>query len=120
MEEDVDLPDGRKVRVTERALENFDDHGECPFCQGRAAAHRGDGDGCNPFPKVDFPPVRRIGTRTTTGYGCRVMLSDPRSRADCCGLSNQTVVMTPRVGWPPVGMAGLRTDRRSCYSVCYC
>ncbi|EUA06435.1 hypothetical protein I546_5433 [Mycobacterium kansasii 732] len=55
-EEEFRLPDGRKVRITQRALENFDDHDDCPFCLGRAAAHRGDGVDCNPFPKVDFPP----------------------------------------------------------------
>jgi hypothetical protein len=42
-DEDVEdfelLPDGRKVRFTDRALELFDDHDECPFCIGRAAAH---------------------------------------------------------------------------------
>jgi len=50
------LPDGRKVRITERALENIDDHDDCPFCLGQAAAHRGDAEECNPFPEVD---VRR-------------------------------------------------------------
>lgn len=55
MEEDFQLPDSREVRITQRALENFDDHDDCPFCQGRAAAHRGDGEDSNPFPKVDFP-----------------------------------------------------------------
>lgn len=55
MEEDVRLPDGRKVYITQRALENFEDHGDCPFCLGRAAAHRGDDEDCNPFPKADFP-----------------------------------------------------------------
>lgn len=55
MEEDFDLPNGRKVRITQRALDNFEDHDDCPFCQGRAAAHRGDGEDCNPFAKVDFP-----------------------------------------------------------------
>ena len=51
--EEFDLPDGRKVPITERALENFDDHDDCPFCVGRAAAHRGDNGDCNPFPKPD-------------------------------------------------------------------
>jgi hypothetical protein len=41
MEDELDLPD-RKVRITQRALENIDDHDECPFCLGRAAAHRGE------------------------------------------------------------------------------
>ncbi|MBO0854621.1 MAG: hypothetical protein J2P18_12755 [Nocardia sp.] len=55
MEEDFYLPDGRRVWITERALENFEDHDDCPFCQGRAAAHRGCGEDRNPFVKVEFP-----------------------------------------------------------------
>jgi hypothetical protein len=51
--EEFELPGGRKVWITQRALENFDDHDECPFCLGRAAAHRGDDADCNPFPEVD-------------------------------------------------------------------
>ena len=27
--EEFELPDGRKVRITDRALEHFDDHDEC-------------------------------------------------------------------------------------------
>jgi hypothetical protein len=53
--EQFDLTDGRKARITQRALE-IDDHDDCAFCLGRAAAHRGDGEDCNPFPEVD---VRR-------------------------------------------------------------
>ncbi|TXA39624.1 hypothetical protein DKM27_24300 [Mycobacterium tuberculosis variant bovis] len=56
MEEEFELPDGRKVRSTQRALENLEDHDDCPFCLGRAAAHCGDGNDSNPFPEVDFPP----------------------------------------------------------------
>ncbi|MCG5432572.1 hypothetical protein LV457_09765 [Mycobacterium sp. MYCO198283] len=55
MDEDFRLPDGRKVRLTPSALENSEDHDDCPFCLGRAAAHRGDGEDCNPFPECDFP-----------------------------------------------------------------
>jgi hypothetical protein len=51
--EEFELPDGRKARITQRALE-IDDHDDCPFCLGRAAAHRGDGEDRNPFPEVDF------------------------------------------------------------------
>jgi len=48
--EDFDLLDGRKVRFTERVLESdIDEHDDCPFCLGRAAAHRGDGEERNPF-----------------------------------------------------------------------
>ena len=47
------LPDGRRLRITDRALEQFDDHDECPFCIGRAAAHRGESEDSNPYPLVD-------------------------------------------------------------------
>jgi hypothetical protein len=48
--EEFELPDGQKVRVTDRALESdIDDHDGCPFCLGRAAAHRGDSGDDNPF-----------------------------------------------------------------------
>ncbi|MDI3312951.1 MAG: hypothetical protein QJR12_01290 [Mycobacterium sp.] len=41
--EESDLPDDRELRITDRALEGMDaDHDDCPFCLGRAAAHRGD------------------------------------------------------------------------------
>lgn len=40
MEEEFELPDGRKVRSTQRALENLEDHDDCPFCLGRAASPR--------------------------------------------------------------------------------
>lgn len=53
MEEGFELPDRRKVQITKRGLETVD-HDDCPFCRGRAAAHRGDGEECNPFPKPDF------------------------------------------------------------------
>jgi hypothetical protein len=58
MDDDDDsftLPDGRKARFTDRLLELFDDHDECPFCIGRAAAHRGEGVETNPHPPVDVP-----------------------------------------------------------------
>ena len=52
--EELELPDGRKVRFTDRVLESdLDDHDDCPFCLGRSTAHRGDGEGHNPFPPVD-------------------------------------------------------------------
>lgn len=51
--EDFDLPDGRKLRITDKAREFFDDHDECPFCIGRAAAHRGEPEDSNPYPAVD-------------------------------------------------------------------
>ncbi|MHA7649008.1 hypothetical protein ACX9NE_04420 [Mycobacterium sp. ML4] len=49
------LLDGRKVRITDRALELFDNHDECPFCLGRAAAHRGESEDSNPYVAVDVP-----------------------------------------------------------------
>jgi hypothetical protein len=52
--EEIELPDGRKVRISARALD-IDDHDDCPFCLGRATAHRGDGEDRNPFPRVDAP-----------------------------------------------------------------
>jgi hypothetical protein len=52
--EEFELPDGRKVRFTDRVLESdLDDHDDCPFCLGRATAYRGDGEENNPFPPVD-------------------------------------------------------------------
>jgi hypothetical protein len=49
------MPDGRKVRITDRVFESFDeDHDDCPFCLGRAAAHRGEDRSVCPFPEVDF------------------------------------------------------------------
>lgn len=66
--EEFDLPDGREVRITERALANVEDHDDCPFCQGRAAAHRGDGEDCNPSPRLTSLKVRQTATKTTTGY----------------------------------------------------
>jgi len=53
--EAAELPDGRKVRLTRRVLENIDDHDDCPFCLGRAAAHRDDDARHNPFPVADSP-----------------------------------------------------------------
>ncbi|WP_235216014.1 hypothetical protein [Mycobacterium kyorinense] len=43
-----ELPDGRKVRITDRTAENIDNHDDCPFCEGRTAAHRGEPDR-NPY-----------------------------------------------------------------------
>nr|BBX78176.1 hypothetical protein MFLOJ_19630 [Mycobacterium florentinum] len=64
---EFELPDGRKVRITGRALEFFDDHDGCPFCIGRAAAHRGEPEDSNPYPAVDMS----VGSvdRYETDYG---------------------------------------------------
>lgn len=51
------LPDGRTVKITERALRDFNDHDNCSFCAGRAAAHRGESKDSNPFPPGDLPPA---------------------------------------------------------------
>ena len=50
--EEFEVPNRRKVQITQRALE-IDDHDDCPFCLGRAAAHRGEGEDGNPYPKPD-------------------------------------------------------------------
>lgn len=51
--DDFDLPDGRKVRFTDRVSEDLDeDHDDCAFCLGRAAAHQGSGAETNPFVEV--------------------------------------------------------------------
>lgn len=45
------------IGVDEPADLEFDDESEddgCPFCLGRAAAHGGESDDTNPFPKVDL------------------------------------------------------------------
>ncbi|MCV7101789.1 hypothetical protein [Mycobacterium palustre] len=54
-DEHLELPDGRKLRITGKALEFLGDHDECPFCIGRAAAHRGEPEDSNPYPAVDVP-----------------------------------------------------------------
>lgn len=37
--------------------EDFDtDHGDCAFCIGREAGHRGDSEDQNPYPKTDARP----------------------------------------------------------------
>jgi hypothetical protein len=63
--DEFELPDGRKVRFTERALENLNGHDNCAFCPGRAAAHRGDGEDTNPH--TDVPEGRQIGMTTDCG-----------------------------------------------------
>jgi hypothetical protein len=60
--EDFELPDGRKARFTERALENADDHDDCPFCMGRVAAHRADGENRNPYTDVPAGPMQYYDT----------------------------------------------------------
>jgi hypothetical protein len=53
--EEFELANGQRVRITDRALDGLDsDHHDCPFCLGRAAAHRGEGQDANPF-----TPIRR-------------------------------------------------------------
>jgi hypothetical protein len=44
--------------ISERALEYVDEHDDCPFCLGRAAAHRGDGVETNPFTDVPDASVK--------------------------------------------------------------
>ncbi|MCH9736965.1 MAG: hypothetical protein K0U78_20835 [Actinomycetia bacterium] len=65
--DEFELPDGRKVRFTDRALDNLedlddhddhDDHDDCAFCLGRAAAHRGEDVDTNPFGDVPRGSVR--------------------------------------------------------------
>jgi hypothetical protein len=71
--DDIELPDGRNVRITDRALEHLDDHDGCPLCLGRAAAHRGNGDDTNPF--TDVPDVMEMAGSPTEGessLGCSV------------------------------------------------
>jgi hypothetical protein len=46
------LTDGQKVLITERVRESIDDQDDRSFCVGRAAARRGDGEECNPFPRI--------------------------------------------------------------------
>jgi hypothetical protein len=60
--DDIELPDGRNVRITDRALEHLDDHDGCPLCLGRAAAHRGNGDDTNPFTDVPDDSVKYYDT----------------------------------------------------------
>lgn len=48
------MADRKQIRITNRVLET-EDHDDCPFCLGRAAAHRGDSMDTNPFPEIDYP-----------------------------------------------------------------
>ncbi len=73
-DEDLALHDGRKLRITDKALEFFDDHDGCPFCIGRAAAHRGEPDDSNTYAAVDVPEGSADWYETDyglwlTGYG---------------------------------------------------
>lgn len=59
--DEFELPGGRKVRFTDRALDNLEDldgHDDCAFCQGRSAAHRGEAADTNPFGDVPRGSVR--------------------------------------------------------------
>lgn len=49
------------------ALGADDDPGDCAFCMGRAAAHRGADEAANPFPPVDLSANRDA--RYDTDYG---------------------------------------------------
>lgn len=63
--DEFELPDGRKVRIADKALDNFDAHDECPLRHGRAAAHRGEAAKTNPFTDIPEGSVKYY----ETGYG---------------------------------------------------
>ena len=54
--EEFELPDGRRVRVLDNTVLRQEDHDDCAFCLGRAAAHRGELAESNPFPPTDAEP----------------------------------------------------------------
>lgn len=62
--EEVEFPDGTAVEISKRVLEQGEDHDDCPFCLGRAAAHRGES---NPFPDVE--PADDSISRHETDHG---------------------------------------------------
>jgi hypothetical protein len=51
--EEFELPNGTRVRISDRLADIDDDHEDCPFCQGRSAAHRGEPEDSNPFPETE-------------------------------------------------------------------
>jgi|GEM_PF-3510334 len=60
--EEFELANGERVQISDRALDGLDsDHHDCPFCLGRATAHRGEGQDTNPFSPEPGVRPRTVG-----------------------------------------------------------